>query len=154
MRIISVDTNKDKDLEEIFLHVKKLKAEFDSIEKIKEEKLDDLDIIKNNNENIFIENIDNISPDDIFEIVDEQETVTKMEIKTSGMCDICGQDINFDENLSGLVLFSKFFACQECCEDASNDVLNSWIETRNAKVEDVKPIAFWLMKEMHKTRLI
>ena len=144
-----------KDLEEIFLHVKKLKAEFGSTGETKKEKSDNIDISRNNNEKISKEIIpENISPEDIFEIVEEDETVTKMNLKTLGICDLCGQDISFDENLSGLVLFNRFFACEECCKDASNEVLNSWIETRNAKTEDVKPIALWLMQEKQKTRLI
>ncbi len=149
------NSHKNKDIEEIFLHVKKLKAEFGSTGKRKKEKSDNIDISRNNNEKISKELIlENISPDDIFEIVDEDETVSKMSLKTLGICDLCGQEISFDENLSGLVLFNRFFACEECCKDASNEVLNSWIETRNAKAEDVKPIALWIMQEKHKTRLI
>jgi len=152
---MSVNSHRAKDIEEIFLHIKKLKAECGLTVEIKKEKLDDIEILRNNTEKITRETIpDNISPEDIFEIVDEDETVSKMSLKTSGICDLCGQDIIFDENLSGLVLFNIFFACEECCKDASNDVLNSWIETRNAKAEDVKPIALWLMQEKHKTRLI
>lgn len=149
------ENSNKKDLEEIFLHVKKLKAESGSAGETKKEKSNNIDISRNNNEKISKEIIpENISPDDIFEIVEEDETVTKMNLKTLGICDLCGQDISFDENLSGLVLFNRFFACEECCKDASNEVLNSWIETRNAKTEDVKPIALWLMQEKQKTRLI
>jgi len=129
---MSINSQRNKDIDEIFLHIKKLKGEFCSNE----------------------DKSDNISPDDIFEIVDQDEPTSDISFKNSGICDICGQDINFDENLSGLVLFDKFFACEDCCNDASNDVLNSWIETRNAKTEDVNPIALWLMNEKHKTRLI
>ncbi len=134
-----IDFQKDKDIEEIFLHVKKLRSEYESVSEINTEK---------------ITLTDNISPDDIFEVVDEDEINSTMNFKSTGFCDICGQDIIFDENLSGLILLNKFFACEECCKDASNNVLNSWIETRKAKTEDVKPIALWLMQEKHKNRLI
>jgi len=155
MKIISKNIDKDIDLEEIFLHIKKLKQEKDLIKKIDKDKSIDKKIFDNNKEKIVKETmLDNISTDDIFLVVDEQEIVSKMKIKNSSLCDICGQDIVFDENLSGLVLLNKFFACEECCKNASNFVLNSWIETRNGKLEDVKPIAFWLMQEGHKTRLI
>jgi hypothetical protein len=129
---MSINSNKNKDIDEIFLHIKKLKGKFCSYE----------------------DKTDNISPDDIFEIVDQDEQISNISFKNSGICDICGQDINFDENLSGLVLLNRFFACEDCCNDASNDVLNSWIQTRNARTEDVNPIALWLMIEKHKTRLI
>ena len=152
---MSVNFHRDKDIEEIFLHVKKLKAECGSTKEIKKEKLDNNEILKNSTDKIVREIIpDNISPDDIFEIVDDNEPVSIMSKNTSGICDLCGQEIIFDENLSGLVLFNRFFACEDCCKEASNEVLNSWIETRNAKTQDVKPIALWLMQEKNKTRLI
>lgn len=149
------NNNRKKELDEIFLHVKKLKEENNFIEKINYEKFDNTKIFKENKmefENEMI--LNNISFDDIFEIVEEKETVSKMGNKNSGICDICGQDIIFDENLSGLILLNRYFACEECCKDATNKILNSWIETRNAKIDDIKPIAFWLMQEKHKKRLI
>jgi len=152
---MSVNFHRDEDIEEIFLHVKKLKAECGSVEEISKEKIYEIEISKSDNEKITKGAIsDNISPNDIFEVVDEDVIVSTMNLKTSGFCDICGQDIILNENLSGLILLNKFFACKDCCKDASNNVLNSWIETRNAKAEDVKPIALWLMQEKHKNRLV
>jgi hypothetical protein len=129
------------------LHVKKLKEEYGLIEKINSTKM-----LKEKFENKII--LENVSADDIFEIVDDEEIVSKMENKNFGICDICGQDIIFDENPSGLILLNRYFACEECCKDASNKILYSWIETRNAKTEDVKPIAFWLMEKNQRNRLV
>ena len=140
---MSANSNRNKDIKEIFLHVEKLKKEFELKKDINEEKFDSSKIIK-----------DNTFTKDTFETVNEDETVTIMSLKNKSICDLCGQDIIFDENLSGLVIKNKFFACEECCKDASDEVLKSWIETRDAKTQDVKPIALWLMQVKNKTRLI
>jgi len=152
---MSINTHRDKDIQEIFLHVRKLKAECGLIEEVDKEKLENIETIKKDNEKNFKKiNQDDISSNNVDKAVDQNETLSKLSLKTSGICDICGQNISFDENLSGLILLNRFFACEECCKDASNDILNSWIKTRNARNEDAIPIALWLMQKKHKTRLI
>jgi hypothetical protein len=152
---MQVNSHLDKDMEEIFLHIKKLKEELNLIDETNKDKIKYYEESQNNNEKITGKiTPNNNSSENLFEIVDNEKTVSKMSIKTSSICDLCGQDIVVDENLSGLVLLNRFFACEECCKDATNDTLNSWIETRKAKSDDVKPIALWLMQEKHKTRLI
>jgi hypothetical protein len=152
---MSINTHRDKDIQEIFLHVKKLKAEYGLIDEVDKEKLDNIETIKKDKEKNFKKtNKYNISSNNVVKTVDQNETLSKFSLKTSCICDICGQNISLDENLSGLILLNRFFACEECCRDASNEILNSWIKTRNAKNEDAIPIALWLMQKNHKTQLI
>ena len=142
-----------KVLEEIYLHVKKLKEDFGLTKEINKQKANV--VMGNINEKIVKETISDNSPNDnLLKIEDLGKSFSKMNIKITGICDLCGQDIIFNENLSGLILQNKFFACEECCIAAKNELLDRWIKNRNAKTEDVKPIAFWLMQEKHKTRLI
>lgn len=134
-----IDNHVDKDLEEIFLHVKKLKAEYGKNEDVNKEKLVN---VKKITDNLLNKNVEN------------DESLAKNNLKSSNYCDICGQEFLLEKNLSGLVLLNKFFACEECCKHASNETLNSWIKTRNAKIQDAKPIALLVMQKKNKTRLI
>jgi len=131
--------HKDKDLKEIFLHVKKLKAEFGINKDVNKEKL---------------VNIKEIPDNFLNKNVEHDESLVKNNLKSSNYCDICGQEFSLEKNLSGLVLLNKYFACGECCKHASNETLNSWIKTRNVKIQDAKPIALLVMQKKNKTRLI
>jgi len=110
------------------------------------------DIIEEKNKIAEITSIENFKEEDIFEIV-EEEIVTKKNLDKPNICDICKKEIIIDENLSGLVLFNKFFVCEKCCTNTSNNDLINWAEIKNAKLKDIKPIALWRMEEEHKTCL-
>ena len=162
------ESQRDKDIEEIFLHVKQIKVEQGKLENEREDELDSIEIIQDNTRQIVEEtSLDNIPPEDIFEIVEPaneltnetgeflEETVSKMkvDIDSTGSCDLCKREIVFEENLSGLVIHGRFFACEECCQDASKDELMNWTKSKMANPEDVKPIALWLMQEKNRSRL-
>jgi hypothetical protein len=140
--------NQEKDIEEILLHVEKIKSEKD---KFIEEKI----YSKKSQEDI---NHDNIPPEDIFEIVDNtnEEAVTKMRVDngTHGSCDICEQEFEFEKNLSGLVIQDKIFLCEKCCQNASNDNLMNLTKSKSANPKDVRPIALWLMDNSNRKNLI
>lgn len=157
-----------RDIEEIFLHVKQIKEEQDKLENKREDELDSIEIIQDNTGQTVEEtNLDNIPPEDVFEIVgsadepsDEtgeflEETVSKMEvdIDSTVTCDLCKREIVFEENLSGLVIHDRFFACEECCQVVSKDELLNWAKSKMAKLGDVRPIALWLMQEKDRTKL-
>ena len=144
---MDAETQNDYDIEEIFTHVKLLKDE--------QEKPEEIDKVEFES----IKTTNDIPPENIFEIVGPEELLEqnvskmKVDIESSGTCDICGQEFVFDDNLSGLTILGKFFSCEKCCQVASKDTLDSWINYKNAKLKDIKPIALWLMQEKNKTRL-
>jgi len=127
----------NQDLEEIFLHVRHLK--------------DDQ------------KNSENIPPEDIFEIVEfvedadnpSAEEIVSKKIGTDhpAVCDICGNDVIPEENLAGLAILGRHFVCERCCQEVSEDTLNSWTESKMTKPGDVKPIALWLMEQKNKSWL-
>ena len=160
MKIMS---RKEKEIQEIFQHIQRIRQE-QNID-YTHNKLDPLDIIKNQTDKIAGElSEEDFSPEDVFEIVgpvletqqELEEPVSKMSLSlgSAGVCDICGEKIIFEKNLAGLVVRDKFFACETCCQDASKADLDTWTESKNAKPEDVRPIAFWLMQIKDKNRLM
>ena len=159
----------DEELEEVFKHIQKLREKQNFSDEIKQETPDPLKIIQANTSNIAGDlNLDDIASGDVFQIISEVEktpnedlnsignlsTVLKEETGSIGVCDICHKGMIFERNLSGLVIHNKFFACEKCCVDATKKDLDSWTHSKNAKPEDVRPIAFWLMEKENKTRLI
>jgi len=159
----------DEELQEIFSHVKQLRKEQDSTDNLKQEKLEALKIIKESKKHIAGDlNIEDIASEDVFEIIGEIEktpnenlisignlsTTIDEEPGSIGVCDICHKGMLFERNLAGLIIGNKFFACEKCCVDATKEKLDIWTHSKNAKPEDVRPIAFWLMEKENRTRLI
>lgn len=127
----------NQDLEEIFLHVKHLKAEQKNSEDIPPE--DTFEIVE------IIEDTDNSST--------EEFVSRKIGTNYPLVCDICGNDVIPEENLAGLAISGRHFVCERCCQEASKDKLDSWTESKMTKPGDVKPIALWLMEEKNKSWL-
>ncbi|MCJ7572414.1 MAG: hypothetical protein MUO82_11180 [Candidatus Thermoplasmatota archaeon] len=159
----------DEDLEEIFLHIQNLRREQNSLGDLKQDELEPLKIDKVSKDHIAEDlNIDDIASGDIFEIIGEVEetptgnlivignlsTTINEEPGSIGVCDICHKVMLFERNLAGLVIHSKFFACEKCCMDATKENLDIWAHSKNAKPEEVRPIAFWLREKENRTRLI
>ena len=158
-RIMVKESQREKDLKEISSHIEHLKLEWEQLENNQINDLEPIDIIK---ENIGITagELENIPPEDIFEIVglaeeetEEPFTIMKANVKTKYKCDICGKKIKYKKNLSGLIVHDRYFACEKCCNKSSEEDLNSWTESRHAITKDVKPIALWLMQEKNNTQL-
>lgn len=163
------ESQKEEDLEEIFSHIKELKKQQEQFSEGKENNLVPINFIKESAEKIAGDlDVEYITDEDLFEVVEPVEEIikTKKEISekpvvqiddsigSRGLCDICQTDFLFEKNLSGLVINGKFFVCESCCKEASKDDLDHWIESKMAKLTDVKPIALWLMEHQNKTRLI
>ena len=91
-----------------------------------------------------------IKPEDL---IRENLSVMKVDVRFSSICDICGRDIIFDENLAGLTIRGEFFSCEKCCRDASKETLDSWVEYKMGKPKDIIPIVLWLMEEKKRTEL-
>lgn len=154
-------SRKEKDLDEIFSHVQRLKEEQDILD-TKPDEVDAYDVIQ---DNIGVKagelSEEKIDPDDLFEIVGpvEEETDNVNEEKTtliktdSGVCDLCGQTFLLEENLAGLIINSEFFACEKCCQNASREDIEEWCNSRMKESHNVQPIALWLMQEKNKTTL-
>ena len=160
MRRLPEETQKDGEIEEIFSHVKQLKADHEKFEDTIQDKIEGIKTIKDNTGKILGEaNIEGILPEDIFEIVGPEELLAediskmKVDIESSGTCDICGKEFVFEENLSGLTIRGTFFTCEKCCQDASKETLDGWVNYKNEKPENTKPIALWLIQEKNKTQL-
>ena len=153
-------TKKVGELDEIISHVEQLKAKQ---EKVEEDNKNDLEVIKKIQDNtgkIAGEtSVEEISSKDVFEIVGTneilEERISKMNVdmSSSSVCDICGQEMVFEENLSGLTIHGKYFTCEKCCKDASKETLEGWVNYKQAKPEDMKPIALWIMQENNRTQL-
>ncbi len=73
---------------------------------------------------------------------------------SSGVCDICGEEIELEKNLSGLVVAEKFFACETCCKESSKENLSDWTKSKMGKPSDIRPIGLWLTQEKNKQRSI
>ena len=160
---MKIRSQKEKEIQEIFQHIKKIRHEQNVDSRLNE--LNPLEIIKSQTGKIAGElSEEDFGPEDVFEIVGpvietQQESkgpVSKMSLNfgSVGICDICGEKIIFEKNLAGLVVNDKFFACETCCQDASKVDLDNWTESKNAKPENVRPIAFWLMQIKNKNRLM
>ena len=160
-------SQRDVDLEEIFSHVQQIREDQTNVNEVQEE-VDPISIIKENTKQIAGElTIDDIESGDVFEILGEVKstpnenltsignlsTNVKEELNSVGVCDICHQGIIFERNLSGLEIHGKYFACENCCKDASKENIETWTKSKNANPEDVKPIAFWLMEKDNKTKM-
>jgi hypothetical protein len=156
-----IDSHKLKEINEIGMHVQEIISEMEN-QISKQEELNEITVIQENvgktAGDLDISKIEAEDVFDVFERVDEKEideSVTKMTQAPSlvGFCDMCGQKISFEENLSGLVIFGKHFACEKCCQDASREDLEQWTINKMAKPDDAKPIAFWLMELKNKEKL-
>ncbi len=151
---------KDSEIDEIFTHIKQLKAEQVNNVDINQDDFESIKTIKKDTGKIGEENkYKKIPPEDIFRILKPEDlarenlSVMKVDDRSSGICDICGRDIIFDDNLSGLTIRGEFFSCEKCCRDASKETLDGWVEYKMGKPNDIIPIALWLMKEKKRTEL-
>jgi hypothetical protein len=160
VRGMDEQSQKENEIDEIFTHIKQLKAEKVNNVDINQDDFESIKTIKKDTGTIGEENYYNgIPPEDIFRIIKPEDlgreslSVMKVDVRSSGICDICGRDIIFDENLSGLTIRGEFFSCENCCRDASKETLDGWVEYKKGKPKDIIPIALWLMKEKKRTEL-
>ena len=151
---------KDNELNEIFSHIKQLKAEQLNNDEINQDEFESIKTMKKEIEISKEENFyKGIPPEDIFKILKPEDltrenlSIMKVDVRSSGICDICGRDIIFDDNLSGLTIRGEFFSCEKCCRDASKETLDGWVEYKKGKSNEIIPIALWLMKEEKRTEL-
>ncbi|NHJ39252.1 MAG: hypothetical protein FK731_04405 [Asgard group archaeon] len=154
------ETHRDDAIEEIYSHVKQLKAEQDNHQDTGQENYEPSIIIKDKTKKILVEtSLEDISKEDIFEIIKPEELVVenlskmKIDMKSAVICDICGKDFIFEDNLSGLTIRGELFSCEKCCLDASKKILDAWVDYKQGKPGEIKPIALWLMQENNKTQL-
>jgi RNA polymerase-binding transcription factor DksA len=134
------------DIEEIFIHIKQLKEE-QSLDLKNTRVLEQSD-----NVNLLIDNDKNFTNINQFNGKNNQ-IVTKMD-QDFGICDMCKEEIIFEKNLSGLIVLDKIFICEKCSQNKSDRIINNWIHSKMANLEDVKPIALWLMQKKNKKRLV
>ena len=196
---MSKKSKKNKEIDEIFLHIKQLKSELNPIKKRKNKIVEDHQ--RHNIENTSFEADINLSkqPNNIIkkkeieqefdskkveinkaflindtppslELLDEEtnddndleEPVTtvikpihvRLGYDSTGICDLCKQEIFFEKNLSGLVVGDKFFACEECCKTSSKEDLINWTRSRMIKPYDVRPMGLWITQEKNKVKSI
>ena len=159
--------NLESDLEEIFVHVKKIKEEQVCFSNEGNEDLNPIKIIKDNTGISTEESDFNIDlNNDLFEIVKPSQNFTLYKDNSRersfseldkeeniGVCDLCLSNINFEDNLSGLVINGEFFACEKCCKESSKEDLENWTNSKMISPDEVKPIALWLMEKNNKTKL-
>ena len=67
-----------------------------------------------------------------------------------GTCDLCGELIEFEENLSGLTVGGNFFACEKCCKNTSKEGLTLWTKSKMNNPGEVRPIGLWVIQEKNK----
>jgi hypothetical protein len=169
LKKMGIYSQKNKDLEEISLHIQELKQQQEIFKERKDETVNQIEIISKSTgqfaENL---NLENIQPKDVSgkigyadesfqnEKETEIEKVTTMQTEPNSVviCDMCKTPMLFEKNLGGLVIHSKFFACEKCCQEASKNDLENWTESRIAKTNDVEIIGLWLMEKENRTKLI
>ena len=151
---------KDNELNEIFSHIKQLKAEQLNNDEINQDEFESIKTMKKEIEISKEENFyKGIPPEDIFKILKPEDltrenlSIMKVDVRSLGICDICGRDIIFNNNLSGLTIRGEFFSCEICCRDASKETLDSWVEYKKGKSQEIIPIALWLMQEKKRSEL-
>lgn len=69
-----------------------------------------------------------------------------------GNCDLCGETIEFEDNLSGLTIAGNFFACEKCCKNNSKEELTLWTKSKMNSPSEVRPIGLWVIQEKNKDR--
>ena len=160
MRGMDEQSQKDSEIDEIFSHIKQLKAEQLKTDEINQDDFESIKTIKKDIGKIVEEtNYKAIPLEDIFRILKpedltrENRSIMKVDVRSTGICDICGRDIIFDDNLSGLTIRGEFFSCEKCCRDASKETLDSWVEYKKGKPKEIIPIALWLMQEKKQSEL-
>jgi hypothetical protein len=137
---------RNTDIEEIFQHIKQLKEEQQNITEPEKEISQVSKMISDSKD---------ISPEDVFEVVefDTAENSSTLGNENITTCDFCGKIMSLENNLSGLSVMGKNFACENCCQEATNVALERWITSINANLSDIQPIALWLMQEKNKNCL-
>jgi len=99
----------------------------------------------NDKENIKIKNI--ISFDDESDDSYKEYTVLNHSKLRYGICDLCGEIIYFEDNLTGLTIDGKYFACENCCKKSSKESLKSWSNSKMEKNSNLRPIGLWTIQE-------
>ena len=70
--------------------------------------------------------------------------------ETTGICDICHEEITLGKNLSGLVIQNQFFACEHCCKTLAHNDLLQWTKSKMITSNTVRPIGLRLTQEKNK----
>ena len=75
------------------------------------------------------------------------QPLIKWNDQSHATCDICKKDIVLGKNLSGLVVEEKFFACESCCINSTNNELFNWTKKRMKTPSGVRPIGVWITQK-------
>jgi len=161
-----------KEESEDIITVKKYEVndEFDSkiinSEKIKEIKIEENSHLNNSSDilNESIKKINQVSRmnTDEKEVKDEEKItgfardISRWNLPNlqSGTCDLCGEQIEFEKNLSGLTIAGNFFACEKCCINSSHEDLFNWAKSKMNSPAEVRPIGLWVIQEKNKNKSI
>ena len=63
-------------------------------------------------------------------------------------CSICKNKISLHDHQHGLVFEDKFFVCEDCCDNNSEEIIK-WSETIMQSPSNGMPIALWLIHEQN-----
>jgi hypothetical protein len=68
------------------------------------------------------------------------------------ICGMCNRQIFLHENQSGLVFEDRFFICEDCCENHSEEEIQEWSKTVMQSPTKGMPITLWLVHEQNKDK--
>jgi hypothetical protein len=68
------------------------------------------------------------------------------------VCSFCSKKIVLGNNPSGLVFDDKYFFCEDCCENHSEEEFQNFTQTVMQSSQKGMPIALWIIHEQNKDK--
>ena len=145
---------KNKDIDEISSHIKKLKKINSVNRKSKKSPSKRRKNKKTKSKAINKSNKIEENNTEILSSLQIQEPVSIMNPEVIGFtddstvtCDVCNHEIVLGKNLSGLVVADEFFACEKCCQEIPKKKLMDWTKSKMVSGSDVRPIGLWVIQQ-------
>jgi hypothetical protein len=67
-------------------------------------------------------------------------------------CEMCKHKFHLDEHQMGLVFDDKFFICEDCRTNTSDQEIVEWTQSVMRRPENGMPISLWLINEQNKDK--
>jgi hypothetical protein len=77
------------------------------------------------------------------------DEVIKMPEKT---CSMCNKLFFLHEHKSGLVFEDRFFVCEECCDNHTEEEIIEWTRSTMQSPRNGMPVALWMIHEQNRDK--
>ena len=144
------------------LNSENIKAFENAIQKMDDETNNILDNNMSEITETEIETSENLNQNIIQNIIKTGEKSTKpfnpippwrrLENQSTGTCDLCKNEIEFEDNLSGLVIADDYFICESCCKNTPKDELMNWSKPKISREKALRPIGLWLVDKQNRDK--